>query len=199
MIIDFASRFQAAFGFMTGNVAARLIENGFGEVIKDGSVFDMAVYTLDDNSFFDDVILEHDTAGEFLFGFRSINEENAEVFATPPMLSMKRAKRLVITPIDDSDTEVVERYGTEPWEITWRGLLIDMENHRFPLDKLEKMNAIFEVNDIWQVHSAILQKVGVTNLYIKDIGFEFVDGFEDTISYTLTTRSIKPVEFQLTN
>lgn len=199
MIIDFAGRFQAAFGFMTGNVAARLIENGFGEVVKDGNVFDMAIYTMDDNSFFDDIMLEHDTAGEFLFGFRSLNEENADVFATPPMLSMKRAKKLIITAIDNSDTEVIERYGTEPWEITWRGLLIDMENHNFPLDKLEKMNEIFEVDDIWKVHSAILNKVSVNSIYIQNISFEFVDGYEDTISYTLTTRAVKPVEFQLTN
>ena len=199
MIIDFAGRFQAAFGFITGNVAARLIENGFGEVVKDDNVFDMAVYTMDDNSFFDDIMLEHDTAGEFLFGFRSLNEENADVFATPPMLSMKRAKKLIITAIDNSDTEVIERYGTEPWEITWRGLLIDMENHNFPLDKLEKMNEIFEVNDIWKVHSAILNKVSVNSIYIQNISFEFVDGYEDTISYTLTTRAVKPVEFQLTN
>ena len=198
MIIDFAGRFQAAFGFMTGNVAARLIENGFGEVINDGNVFDMAVYTMDENSYFDDILLYKDDE-EYLFGFRSLNEENADVFATPPMLSMKRAKKLVITAIDNSDTEVIERFGTEPWEITWRGLLIDMENHRFPIDKMEAINTIFEKNDIWNVASEILNKVGVNSIYIQDITIEFVEGYEDTISYTLTTRAVKPVEFQLAN
>lgn len=198
MIIDFAGRFQAAFGFITGNVAARLIENGFGEVVKDGAVFDMAVYTMDESSYFDDILLYKDNE-EYLFGFRSLSEENAAVFATPPMLSLKRAKKLVISSIDNSDTEVIERYGTEPWEITWRGLLIDMENHKFPLDKMEAINAIFEKNEIWNVASEILNKVGVNSIYIVDIAIDFVEGYEDTVSYSLTTRAVKPVEIQLSN
>lgn len=198
MIFDFTGRFQSAFGFSTGNVSSRLNESGFGEVVKDESGFDLAVYTLDKSTAFDEVLLYRDK-DEYLFAYRSISDDYTDVFATPPMLSLKRAKKLVITPIDNSDIEVVERYGTEPWEITWRGLLIDMENHEFPIDKMEKLNDIFEVNGAWNVASEILQKLGIAAIYIKDISIDFVEGFEDTISYTLTARQIKPLEYQLIN
>jgi len=198
MIFDFRGRFENAFGFMAGNVAAKLLEQGFGEVVKDESGFDLAVYTLDKSTAFDEVLLYSDKE-EYLFAYKSISDDYKGVFATPPMLSFRCAKKLVITPIDNSDVEVVERYGTEPWEISWRGLLIDMENHEFPLEKMRQLAQIFKKNAAWNVASEILQAVDVEAIYIKDISFDFVEGFEDTISYTLTTRQIKPLEYQLIN
>ncbi|MFV0378346.1 MAG: DUF6046 domain-containing protein [Mangrovibacterium sp.] len=121
------------------------------------------------------------------------------MFATPPMLTLRRAKRLVVSVIDNTDTEVVERFATEPWEITWRGLLIDMTEHEFPIDKLKSLNELFEVNSIWNVASEILRSVNVLAVYVKDIEISFVEGYEDTIAYTLTLRSIKPLEYQLLN
>jgi len=197
MTFDFTGRFQSAFGFSTGNVTSRLDESGFGEVVQDESGFNLAVYMADKSTTFDEVLLYRNKE-EYLFAYRSMTDGSA-VFATPPMLSLKRAKKLVITPIDNSDIEVVERYGTEPWEINWRGLLIDMENHEFPIDKMESLSKIFDVNGAWNVASEILQKVGVEAVYIKDISIDFVEGFEDTISYTLTIRQIKPLEYQLIN
>lgn len=196
MIINFAARMQSAFGISTTNVSSRLDSQGFGDVVKDESGFDLAVYTLDRDSTFDEVLLYRD-GEEYLFAFKSISDDYSGVFATPPMLSLKRAKKLVITPIDNSDVEVVERYGTEPWEITWRGLLIDMENHDFPLEKMKRINQIFEVNDQWDVASKILNDLGIRSVYIRDISIDFVEGFADTVSYQFTMRSIKPVEYQL--
>lgn len=199
MVFDFAGRYKSAFGFTTTNVSSRLTQQGFGEIIKDeASGYDLAVYTMDKNTTFDEVLLYRDKT-EYLFAYRSISDDYTEVFATPPMLSLKRAKKLVTTAINDSDIEVVERYGTEPWEITWRGLLIDMENHEFPLEKMETLNDIFEINGTWNVASEILQKLGIGAIYIKDIAIDFVEGFEDTISYSLTVRQIKPLEYQLVN
>lgn len=196
MIINFAARMQAAFGIIATNISSKLDSQGFGDVVKDESGFDLAVYSLDKNSTFDEVLLYRDDQ-EYLFAYRSINDDYNGVFATPPMLSLKRAKKLVVTPIDNSDVEVVERYGTEPWEISWRGLLIDMENHDFPLDKMKRINQIFEVNDAWNVASQILNDLGIEALYIRDVSIDFVEGFTDTVSYQFTMRSIKPVEYQL--
>ncbi|MEA4916544.1 DUF6046 domain-containing protein [Proteiniphilum sp.] len=204
MKIDFAGRFQSAFGFITKSISSRLDKEGFGDVIRNShnSGFDLGgnVYVWDDNMTFDEVTLRSDVGGKYLFAFRPFSEETGgDVFATPPMLSLRRSKRLIITTIDNSDTEVVERYSTEPYEITWRGLLIDMENHSFPIDRLEQINKIFEVNGVWNVDSEILQAVGVAAVYFRDIQIDFVEGFEDTISYTFTTRAINPVTFQLSS
>lgn len=197
MTFDFSGRYQAAFGFIAGHISSRLIDNGFAEVIQQSKP-NINVYVWDKSTKFDEVLLYRDQE-EYLFAFRSLAEEYSNIFATPPMLSLKRAKKLEVTPIDNSDIEVVERYSTEPWEITWRGLLIDMDNHEFPLEKMEKLNDIFEVNSIWNVASEILQAIKVEAIYIKDINIDFVEGYEDTISYNLTTRAIKPLEYQLLN
>jgi hypothetical protein len=197
MIIDFGGRFQAAFGFIAGNVSASLLQGGFGNVIEEKPGI-LGVYVMDKSTTFDEILLYHDKE-QYLFAYKSISDDYTGVFATPPMLSFKRAKKLVITQIDNSDIEVVERYGTEPWEVQWRGLLIDMENHEFPIDKMKTLNQIFEKNDVWNVASEIMQANGIEAIYIKDISIDFVEGFEDTISYTMTTRQIRPLEYQILN
>lgn len=202
MKIDFAGRFQSAFGFITKSISSRLDKEGFGEVIRNShnNGFDMQsnVFVWGNESTFDEITLRNGS-DRYFFAFKILAEQYANVFATPPMLSLRRSKRLIITTIDNSDTEVVERYATEPYEITWRGLLIDMENHAFPIDKLEQINKIFEVNGVWDVDSEILQAVNVAAVYFKDIQIDFVEGWEDTISYTFTTRAILPLEYQLTD
>lgn len=196
MKFDFTARYQSAFGFVSATVSSRLDSQGFGDVVKESGL-NVMTYA-NSEAAFDEVVLEAD-GKKYRFAYRSLSDQYSDVFATPPMLSLKRAKRLAVTVIDNSDVEVVERYATEPWEITWRGLLIDMENHQFPIDKLEMLNTIFEVNSVLSVSSDILRRVGVLAVYVTDVSVDFVEGFEDTIAYTLTTRAIKPLEYQLTN
>jgi hypothetical protein len=201
---DFTGRMMAAFGFVAGAGLARA-GNKLAEIIlEDAEIAGKnKVYVWDEKTKFDEVILsvqgknEQGLQANYSFSFESINGNYSNIFATPPMMSFKRAKKLTITPIDNSDIEVVERYATEPYSIEWRGLLIDMENHNFPLDKMETLNQIFEHNGVWDVASEILQAVGINSVFIQDVSFDFVEGYEDTISYTMTLRAIKPLEYQL--
>lgn len=188
MKVDLTGRFNAAFGFIPGSLL------GFG-VDNYVSPLSVSAYVHSEGKF-EDVILYRDGL-QFKFAYSEFTDDYSSIFATPPMLSLKRNKRLIVSPIDNTDFEVVERYSTEPYEVQWRGLLIDMIEHQFPLDKIESLNKIFEYNGEWNVASEILNKVGIEALYIRDITFEFVEGFEDTISYQLTTRAIRPLEYQL--
>lgn len=198
MIFDFSGRVQAAFGFVTAAASRVLYDKLFGEVVK-GSNVNVEVFLTGNEATFDEITLRYHDSESYYFAYRSFSDDYTGVFATPPMLSLKRAKKLITTPIDNTDFEVVERYGTEPWEITWRGLLIDMENHEFPIDKMESINKVFEANREWIVDSEILRKVGVEAIYFKDISIDFVEGYEDTISYTMTSRAIRSLEMQLIN
>ena len=200
MYFDFAGRYSTAFGFTPGHISNALIEAGFNRAIKQhhDTNFKASVYVFDNNTHFDEVMLYNDSEG-YLFAYRELAEEYSQVFATPPILSLRRAKNLIITPLDNSDIEVIERYSTEPYQITFKGLLIDMEEHQFPLDKLETLNKIFEVNSIWKVSSEILAAVGVDSIIIQDINIEFVEGYEDTIAYTFVARATKSIEYQLIN
>lgn len=198
MIFDFAGRYSTAFGFTPGHISNKLIEVGFDRAIKQhhDTNFRASVFVFDSNTHFDEVMLYNDSE-EYLFAYRELADEYSQVFATPPILSLRRAKNLVITPLDNTDIEVVERYSTEPYQITFRGLLIDMEEHNFPLEKLETLNRIFEVNSIWKVSSEILAAVGVDSIVIQDINIDFVEGYEDTIAYTFVARATKSIEYQL--
>lgn len=190
MIYDFSGRFMSAFGYVPGSLLGMALDSKLPLNLQ---------FFENDGQFDDQVELYQNDAKSYLFAFRTFSDDYKNVFATPPMFSLRRAKKLIITEIDNSDIEVVERYGTEPYEITWRGLLIDMDNHRFPLDKLDEINRIFEVNAEWNVSSQILNKVGVEAVYVKDLNIEFVEGYEDTVAYTMVTRAIKPLEYQLAN
>ena len=195
--VDLEGRYMAAFGFVTASIKSRTDSSGNAEV-QNNLASNVTVYVLDKTTDIDDVMI-YNGKETYSFADCSLDGEFANVLATAPMLSLKRAKKLIITSPDNTDTEVVERFNTEPYEITWRGLLIDMDNHNFPLDKMGTLNDIFEKNDVWNVASKILNKLKVSAIYVKDIALEFVEGYEDTVSYTMTTRAIRPINYQLLN
>lgn len=185
MLFDFTGRFNAAFGFVPGSLLGAALD----------AMSPLNVKGLGENAdTFDEVKLYRGWE-EYLFSFKAPGE--GSVLATPPFLSLKRSKTLVETEVDNSDIVVVERYGTKPYEIAWRGLLIDMDGHTFPLDKMEAIHKIFEVNAEWNVSSEILNALGIASLYIRSMSIDFVEGYEDTISYTFDARAIKPLEYQM--
>lgn len=195
MKFDFTGRVINAFGFVAATAATRLAQTAFGDVVEKGRINVELIPVVNDATF-DEIRLRSGNE-TYQFAYRSLTEDYAQVFAFPPMISLRKSKRLVITTVDNSDYEVVERYGTEPFDITMRGLMVDMENHQFPVDKLKTIHSIFEANREWMIDSEILQAVGVQAIFFKDVQIDFVEGYEDTIAYTMTARSIKPVEFQL--
>ncbi|MCV9929520.1 DUF6046 domain-containing protein [Flavobacterium sp. LS1R49] len=192
---NLGDRYKNAFGFVAANMSTTLTDNGFEEEIQQPQ--NTQVFLLDNKTKFDEVKLYRDKI-EFDFAFRQIAEEYNTVYATPPMLSFSRQKKLIVTAIDNvDDIEIVERYNTSPYDIDWKGLLIDMENHSFPADKLKQLNQIFKHNGIWNVSSEIFDALEITAIYIQDVQIDFVEGFEDTIAYSFKMRAIKDLEYQI--
>lgn len=192
---NLGDRYKAAFGFVAAKMSSSLTAKGFEEEVQQPQSSQILLW--DSKTKFDEVKLYRDKI-EFDFAFREIAEEYNTVFATPPMLSFSRVKKLIATSIDNvDDIEVVERYNTAPYDIDWKGLLIDMENHTFPADKLKQINEIFKFNGIWNVSSEIFDALEITAIYIQEVQIEFVEGFEDTIAYSFKMRAIKDLEYQL--
>lgn len=192
---NLGDRFKKAFGFVAAKMSTPLTEKGFKAEVEQPQNSQILLW--DDKTKFDEVKLYRDKI-EFDFAFREIAEEYDTVFATPPMLSFSRQKKLIVTSIDNvDDIEVVERYNTSPYDIDWKGLLIDMDNHTFPADKLKQLNEIFNFNGIWNVSSEIFDALEITAIYISEVQIDFVEGFEDTIAYSLKMRAIKDLEYQL--
>lgn len=189
-IIDIGARLQAAFGFVYNQQSSRLKTLGFAKELAGVSVFVQS-----DGSFEELTITGNGQNIRFAYDplFAGSN-----IFGPPPMVSFHKAKNLTITEIDGADAEVVERYGDRSWEIKIQALLIDMQEHQFPRNKIETIRRIFDNPAPFEIQGEIFDALNIRSIYFTDIDISGVAGFEDTMSCTLDARSIKPVEFHLT-
>lgn len=191
-----SERYISAFGHVLGMVVAARMDRQFSQESQQPSNYQTFVWS---DTAFDSVTLYRGGLS-FDFAFRATSQEYSTTYATPPLLNFIRKKNLIISQIDGvDDVEIVERYNTEPYDIDWRGLLIDMENHVFPLDKLQTLNEIFQYNGVWNVSGELFDKLGITAVYIQSVEIDFVEGYEDTIAYIFKMRAIKDLEYQLLN
>ncbi|MFJ1492644.1 DUF6046 domain-containing protein, partial [Capnocytophaga canis] len=149
------------------------------------------------DSDFQKVIFEYDkTKLEFN---SMINGGETSVFAPPPTLSFSRQKNLVETEINGSDTVVIERWGTKQWDISVQGILVDMDDHRYPDSEIQKIVQLFEHNGIIKVVGEQFYDKGIDSIYIQSVDIRGVEGYSDTIQYTISAKSIKEVGFNLLN
>lgn len=126
-------------------------------------------------------------------------ESDSKVFAPPPLIAFEQSKNLIETEINGTNNVVVERWGTKPWSIRMRGLLIDMKNHQYPESQIRELRKLFQYNGVVDCYGKQFIDKQVKSLYFKRVTFQGVEGFEDTIQYTIEARSIKPVGFTLLN
>ncbi len=188
-VIDIGKRLQSAFGFVSSNMSAELKNKGFTKQIGTAEVF-----IRDASKSFEKVLFSNDTGLELLFDYNAMTDSLGNVFAPPPMVSFSKSKRIERTILDGVQGEVVEQYGHKPWEITVQGIIIDMDNHEYPGDRIRKLVRCFDYNGIWQVESSIFQDHKIKSVYWEDISTTGVQGFEDTWQFTLKGYSIRPVE-----
>ncbi|MNE84905.1 hypothetical protein D3C80_1818490 [compost metagenome] len=99
--------------------------------------------------------------------------------------------------MDGDDNDVVERYGTKSWEISIKGILIDMVNHNYPSQKVRQLREFFEYNRPFGVEGQIWDDLNIRSIYFSDTEIGGIPGYADTIQFDLTARSIKPAEFFL--
>lgn len=206
------SRYQGGFGFIAGAASANLqgyINRGIFTAgiayneknylkASDTKDYNLNLYTVAAFTF-SDIELQYDNES-LKFGFGSMLEETEGIFAPPPMVSFKRSKNLGITVIDEGDeSEIVENFGINSWDIDIRGLLIDMDEHLYPQSKVKDIARWFEINDVINIVSPIFQDLGINSIYFKDQQVDPVEAYPDTIKFTLNAKSIKPAEFSILN
>lgn len=183
IIIDLAGRYAAAFG-----------------IVKASEMMSAVALTKEDNQyqvdFFDDFNPEDEmlkisnkdtvvTFGNMLMG------ENAGVFAPPMMLFFRREKDLIETETNGEDNVIVERWATRPWEIQMRGLLIDVENRRYPSEKIRELHQLFKINDILDVSGSQFLEKDIYQIYFKELSITPLEGFGDTVQFDFTASAIK--------
>ena len=96
-----------------------------------------------------------------------------------------------------NEAEVVENFGVNSWEIELDGLVVDMDEHGYPGEKVKLLAEFFEINDVIDVACPLLLDLGIRSIYFREQSFEPVEGFPDTVKYSLVAKSIKPAVFSL--
>ncbi|GIJ95150.1 hypothetical protein CAPN002_23680 [Capnocytophaga stomatis] len=190
IVINLAARYAAAFGIVA-------VSNAMHQVVVTKEDNKYGVDYFSNDSDFQKVIFEYDkTKLEFN---SMINGGETSVFAPPPTLSFSRQKNLVETEISGSDTVVIERWGTKQWDISVQGILVDMDNHRYPDSEIQDIVQLFEYNGIIKVVGEQFYDKGIDSIYIQSVDIRGVEGYSDTIQYTISAKSIKEVGFNLLN
>lgn len=189
-VIDLGGRLKSAFGYVSANESENLRKQKFSE---ENGISGAGVYVK--NSSFEELNIKKNETENLMFGSLMFNKNDSNIFAPPPMISFSKSKKLIITEIDGADSEVVERYGDRSWEIKMQGILVDMKNHQYPKTQVKKLNEFFEVGAPFAVESEMFDDLNIKSIYLTDVEIAGVAGYEDTIQFTITARSIKPVEF----
>ena len=189
-VIDLGSRLKSAFGYVTKNESETLKKQKF---IEDNNISGAGVYV--QSAKFEELTLKKNDTESIFFGSMMTATDVAKIYAPPPMCSFSKSKNLIITEIDGTSAEVVERYGDKSWQIKIQGLLIDMVNHEYPKQQVIKLREFFDTQAPFAVEGELFDDLDIKSIYFTDIDIAGVAGYADTMQYTLTARSIRPVEF----
>ncbi|MBR4804495.1 MAG: hypothetical protein IK032_07655 [Bacteroidales bacterium] len=209
---DLTDRMYAAFGYVpsgtpreaavAANVAAARAIAGISATetnkqYRSAAEKNISQYAVTRNDVhFADLTLKHGTE-IYKFANSILTENTPGILAPTPTLGFKRAKNIVKTAVDGSDSEVIESFGCKSWEITISGILIDLDNHVYPSEKIRQLRELFEINDTLDVLDCrLLEDLGIQSIYLeKTEKFDLLKDFSDTISYEFKAASIKPLEF----
>lgn len=189
IIVNLAARYAAAFG-----------------VVAVSKFLNAKVLYAEDNKYDVDVDDDYESETETItfkyngqeLGFGKMLTGYGESFYAPPlMVSFSRDKNLIETEVSGSDNLVVERWGTKPWAIDIRGIIIDVDNRQYPKDKISQLSRFFEHNNIIKVIGEQFYDKDIDSIYLTAVSITPVEGFGDTIQFSLSARSIKGVNYTL--
>ena len=200
IIVNLSQRFEAAFGIDSKGLPIdfAVLNKGFNteEKVSKNSFNDYEVeYYGEYDKEADKIGFEHN--GQKLFFSDMLTGDDSNIFAPPLIVNFSREKKQIETEPSSSDDVVVERWSTSPWDIDIRGILIDVKNRNYPKDKISQLNSFFNINDAVKVVGEQFYAVDIDSIYFKSINITPVEGFQDTIQFNLTARSIKGVFYTL--
>ncbi len=206
--IDIANRVVSAFGYLPDMGTVR---GGMGaayvDAVAKGAVSrlhtqylkrtELAEVYVGDTPFANLTLHNTDTGARYVFDNENLNNAFSNVLAPPPMVSVTRQKQIITTTVDGSDSQVVESFGMQPYDITLSGIMVDVENHCYPSVKVQQLRELFNSNVIFDVlDSKLMADLGIDSLYFTSLDkLEVLVEYQDTVKYVLKAKSIKPLEF----
>lgn len=190
-VIDLSKRYAAAFGMLAVGKAAQKL---FVEKVNDKN-YDLQLYPKKD---FDSEYVKFTIPDLEPLEFSNVlTGSDSTVFAPPLLISFSREKSLVKTEVNDDDFVVIERWGMKPWDIKINGILIDLDNRVYPSDEIKKLNKAWNYKGVVEVVGRQFVEKEIDSIVFESIEFTPIEGFEDTIQFTISAFSIKSVNFTL--
>lgn len=118
--------------------------------------------------------------------------------APPPVPAFRRGKHTVITPIDRAEAEVIEDFGLKSYQIHLRGIIVDMDNHQYPGELMSQVHEMFAEPGTFKAIGDIFYDLGIDEIFFEDdFSIEFVEGYTDTIKYSVRARQVVTADFQI--
>ena len=207
--ISLQERYADAFGIVINNLAPRVARIGFG---LGGTIYppilDLPASPRENRDFdletYSDInpIHPNEPILDFL-KFKVINDEDPDnpealeyVTEIPAAIRFNRTKIMNETVLNRDFVEgiepgiVVESSGWAPWDITVQGLLINQDNHlAAPKDQLATFQNFLRYHKIYDVICDTTNAINVGQVTVREISFNQMANFLDTISFTLNLRS----------
>lgn len=191
LTIDLASRYAAAFGMLA---AGKAIDKVFVDKTSKQSP-SFQTYPLVDSSV--EYVKMYIPKLEPLEFSAILHGDRGNIFAPPLLMGFSQDKSLIETEVNDDDPIIVERWGTKPWDITINGLLIDLDHRIYPTDEIRRLNKNWKYNGAVNVVGIQFEERDIDSLFFRSISFTAVEGFQDTVQFTINASSIRAVNFTL--
>jgi hypothetical protein len=189
--IDLVSRYAAAFGMMA---AGKAIDKVFIDK-PENKDYNFQYFPLQDGNV--EYVKMVVPGGDPLEFSSVLHGDRGNIFAPPLLLGFSQEKSLIETEVNDDDPIIIERWGTKPWDITINGILIDLNNRIYPTDEIRRLNKNWQYNGVIKVIGKQFEERDIDSLYFRSINFTAVEGYQDTIQFTINSISIKAVNFTL--
>lgn len=190
VVLNLSERYAAAFGLAALHKVGYAVINRTG-IGHSAQLFDWT------NADFERTVFEYEN--ERLEFFKMLRGDSSGIFAPPLIVSFSRSKHLVETEVNGSEYTVIERWGTKPYNVTIRGILVDMDEHVYPAEKIRQLHRFFEHNGIVKVTGAQFEDKEIDSIYIKDVSITPIEGFADTVQISLSAKAIRELHFDLIN
>ena len=191
IIIDLAGRYAAAFGIVKASEMMAAVS-----LTKEDNKYEVDFFD-DYDPTTEDIRLRYDGNELRFFSMLSGDSSSSSVFAPPMMMDFRREKDLVETETNGDDNMIVERWGTRPWEISMRGILIDVENRQYPTEQVRKLHRLFKHNNVVEVIGMLFEEKDIDTIYFSEVSITPLEGYSDSVQFSFTARSIKEVNWSL--
>jgi hypothetical protein len=195
-ITELLARANVAFGFTFMKLAARFLQYPqYDEVDENYSEMSF-VNTFSQNAY--RFGIDGIGSGTPAFPFQTQELQIRKYLAPPPVPSFRRGKHVVKTAIDRAEAEVIEHFGLKPYTINLRGIIVDMDEHQYPGQLLSSVHEMFAEPGTFKAIGDIFYDLGIDEIFFEDdFSVEFVEGYADTVKYSVRATQVVPVEFQV--